>query len=153
MSVRIGAPRHGEAAEISALALRSKAHWGYDEAFLEACRDELTYTEDDCRSGDVIVARGDTELIGFAVVRGLGQEGELSALFVDPPRIGTGVGGALLMCAIELARGRGMTRLVIDADPGAEPFYRHAGARRIGRVPSGSIPGRFLPQLELRLDS
>ncbi|MGI5472915.1 hypothetical protein [Streptomyces sp. CA-132043] len=31
-----------EAETLSDLALRSKAHWGYDTAFLGACRDELT---------------------------------------------------------------------------------------------------------------
>jgi hypothetical protein len=32
----------GEAASLSALALRSKALWGYDAAFIEACRASLT---------------------------------------------------------------------------------------------------------------
>jgi len=36
---------------------------------------------------------------------------------------------------------------MLDADPDAEPFYLHHGARRIGEVPSGSIPGRMLPRL------
>lgn len=31
-----------EAEILSDLALRSKAHWGYDAEFIEACRDELT---------------------------------------------------------------------------------------------------------------
>ena len=47
------AARPEEAAAISALALRSKAHWGYDEAFLAACRAELTWTAAQCGSGDV----------------------------------------------------------------------------------------------------
>ena len=32
----------GEAATLSAIALRSKALWGYDAAFMEACRAPLT---------------------------------------------------------------------------------------------------------------
>lgn len=36
--------RASDAAALSALALISKAHWGYDEAFMQACHDELTYT-------------------------------------------------------------------------------------------------------------
>ncbi|HEY6741630.1 MAG TPA: hypothetical protein VI110_04665, partial [Lapillicoccus sp.] len=45
MSERIGEIADGradEAGTLSDLALRSKAHWGYGAAFLEACRDELT---------------------------------------------------------------------------------------------------------------
>ena len=136
-----------EAGEISALALRSKAYWGYDEAFLEACRAELTYAAEDCASGDVFVAEADGVLAGFCVVRGSGDEGELEALFVDLPWIGTGAGGRLLRHALDVARARGIVRLVLDADPGAEPFYAHHGARRTGEVPSGSIPGRTLPRM------
>nr|WP_211354784.1 hypothetical protein [Stackebrandtia albiflava] len=38
-----------------------------------------------------------------------------------------------------------------DADPGAEPFYRRMGAVRIGEAPSGSVPGRVLPRMTVRL--
>ena len=42
MTATVRAARPAEAEAISALALRSKAHWGYDPAFLEACREDLT---------------------------------------------------------------------------------------------------------------
>ena len=32
-----------EAVYLSALALRSKAHWGYSKEFLKSCENELTY--------------------------------------------------------------------------------------------------------------
>lgn len=53
--------------------------------------------------------------------------------------------------AIETARSAGATRLEIEADPHAEDWYRKRGAERIGEASSGSIPGRLLPVLELRL--
>ena len=34
-------PDEGECETLSALCLRSKAHWGYDSAFMEAVREEL----------------------------------------------------------------------------------------------------------------
>ncbi len=43
----------------------------------------------------------------------------------------------------------GYERLTIDADSYAEAFYVHAGARRVGEIPSGPIPDRMIPQLEL----
>lgn len=52
---------------------------------------------------------------------------------------------------MDRARRLGFTRLTIDADPNAEPFYRAMGAVRIGAVPSGSVPGRELPLLEVSL--
>lgn len=136
-----------EAADISALALRSKAHWGYSEEFLEMCRSELTYSPDQCASGMMWVAGRGAELLGFYLIEGEGPEGELAAMFVAPEHIGTGVGGTLLRHALEQAAIAGFHRLQLDADPGAESFYRHHGARRIGRSPSGSIPGRTLPRL------
>ena len=36
-----------DAPALTLLALRSKAVWGYDAAFIAACRDELTLTADD----------------------------------------------------------------------------------------------------------
>jgi GNAT superfamily N-acetyltransferase len=146
--------RPGVAADapvVSAFALRSKGHWGYSPEFLEACRDELTYTEADCSSGDLYVATADGNIAGFYLLHGVGPEAELAALFVDPPRIGQGLGGVLLRHALDLARTRGVVRVHLDADPDAAPFYVHHGARRVGEAPSGSIPGRVLPLLEFEL--
>jgi GNAT superfamily N-acetyltransferase len=144
--------RPEEAEVVSALALRSKAHWGYDAAFLDACRAELTWTPTRCGSGDVVVAERDGVLVGFYAVAATEAGGELEACFVDPPVIGSGVGGVLLRHALAEARRRGWRALRLAADPGAESFYLHHGARRVGEVPSGSIPGRTLPCLQFSLD-
>jgi GNAT superfamily N-acetyltransferase len=144
--------RGDDAGPVSALALRSKGHWGYSAEFLEACRDELTYSEADCLSGDLYVAEADSVLAGFFLLRGAAPDGELQAMFVDPPWIGHGLGGVLIARALELARSRGITRVTVDSDPGAEPFYLRHGARRVGEVASGSIPGRVLPQLVFEID-
>lgn len=151
MDVTLRPARADEASRISALALRSKGHWGYDEEFLEACRAELTWTADDLASGDVVVAERDGAVVGFFALTGDGDRGELEAVFVDPPSIGTGVGGVLMRAALQAARDRGYRTVGIDADPGAEAFYVRYGARRVAEVPSGSIPGRLLPRLEIAL--
>lgn len=43
--------RPDEAGELTELALRSKAHWGYDEAFMASCREELTVRPSEVGSG------------------------------------------------------------------------------------------------------
>lgn len=141
--------RAGEAAALSALALRSKAHWGYDAAFLDACRAELTLRDDELASRRTLVAEVDGGVAGFGTLEGEPPHGELGMLFVEPVAIGRGVGGALLAALVDRARGLGFTRLAIDADPFAEAFYLAHGAVRVGVVASGSVPGRVLPQLEL----
>jgi len=140
----------GEAATLSALALRSKGHWGYDTAFLEACRAELTLRDDELATWRTVVAElDDGRVAGFGTLEGAPPTGELGMLFVDPEAIGRGVGRALLGHLVAQARGAGFTLLTIDADPHAEAFYLAAGAVRVRAVPSESIPGRVLPQLEL----
>ena len=138
-----------EAAAISALALRSKAYWGYDADFLAACRQDLTIRPEWCDGVRLVVAERDRVLLGYARVAGEPPVGELAGLFVDPSAIGRGVGGLLLRHAVAIAARLGMTALEIDSDPNAEPFYRHAGAVRTGESPSTVDPTRLLPRLEL----
>lgn len=164
--MRIRRARADDAGRLSELALRSKAHWGYDAEFLEACRAELTVNAEQCVAGDVYVAEADDgELAGFSRVvsdasgsgrasdagtgAGADAEGVLEALFVDPAFIGQGVGGRLLRHALARAAAMGLTSLVLDADPFAVPFYEHCGASIIGTAPSGSIAGRELPRMRI----
>ena len=136
---------------LSDLALRSKGHWGYGVEFLELCRAELTYSAERCGSGTVFVAEGGGRVLGFHALAGAPPSGELEALFVDPAHIGAGLGGRLLHHALDEAARRGFRRLVLDADPYAEPFYLHHGAHREGVVDSGTLPGRTLPHLSFDL--
>jgi GNAT superfamily N-acetyltransferase len=139
-----------EAADLSALALRSKAVWGYDVAFLEACRAELTVTPDRIDGGGVLVAEDTAAgVLGFAAAGLSAPHGSLDMLFVEPTQLRRGVGAALLSAILERAREHGVQDLTLDADPGAEAFYLTAGAVRVGESPSGSIPGRTLPRLRL----
>ncbi|MFB4424505.1 GNAT family N-acetyltransferase [Streptomyces sp. QL37] len=149
MELRPGLP--GEAAALTGLALRSKAHWGYDEAFMAACRDELTVRPGDTAGGRAVVAEEDGRVLGFTTLAGEPPEGALAMMFVEPDTIGRGVGRLLFDHTTARARRMGFVRLTIDADPNAEPFYTAMGAVRIGATPSGSIPGRELPLLELDL--
>ena len=152
--LRIRAARAEEAGLLSELALRSKAHWGYDAAFIEACRDELSI--DAGRLGNAgywcRVAEDRGAILGFySLVRVSDEDLELEALFVEPGSIGTGVGRALVQHAIAQARSLGFARMIIQGDPNASDFYMAAGGRQIGNRESGSIEGRFLPLFEIAL--
>lgn len=142
-----------ELPRLSALALRSKGHWGYAPALLEAMREELTWHPEDLARLRLRVLLAEEGMpVGFhAVEFPTGEDAELEALFVEPERIGRGFGARLLADAIALARAAGRVRLRIQSDPFAEPFYRRAGALRVGERPSASLPGRLLPLLELAL--
>ncbi|NND47236.1 MAG: GNAT family N-acetyltransferase [Woeseiaceae bacterium] len=144
-----------EAGLLSALALRSKAHWGYSPDFLESCRNELTVDESRIGSEDyhcfVVVER--KSILGFYVLECVSERVyELDALFVEPAHIGTGIGRLLIQHALHTLSKRGAARLIIQGDPNATKFYRATGARQIGTRESGSIRGRYLPLYEIEID-
>ena len=140
-----------ELEEASDLCLRSKAHWGYDAAFMAACRDELTLRAVDLVDGLSVGLRNGDALLGVGQVTGENNSWELEKLFVDPPAIGKGVGRQLFAWAVATVANRGGVTLSITADPQAADFYRRMGAEDAGRTPSASIPGRSLPVLRYRL--
>jgi GNAT superfamily N-acetyltransferase len=148
--------RPEEAAALSALAFRSKAHWGYSDKFMAACRGELSYTAEliDAPQYTFYVCTAGNTVIGFHALERLNAEvAELEALFVEPEHIGSGVGRALIEHAKDQARQLGVAVLVIQGDPNAERFYLAAGAVRCGSRESHSIPGRQLPLFRVDLDS
>jgi GNAT superfamily N-acetyltransferase len=143
--------RPDELSVLSELCLRSKAVWGYDDAFMRACRDELTLRPDHLHDSHFQVAERDATAVGVAQIRINGRDADLARLFVEPVMIGAGVGRLLFGWAATRARHLGAVAMTIEADPGAAPFYERMGARQIGLVPSQSIAGRMLPYLRLDL--
>jgi GNAT superfamily N-acetyltransferase len=141
-------PAHPEeSALLSDLALRSKGHWGYDAAFLESCREELTLTEELITDERAHVAEKDGQVVGFYTLAGRPPEGQLGHMFVEPAHVNQKIGRRLWEHAIGTAEEEGIRRILIEADPYAEAFYEAMGAIRVGEIPSGSIPGRVLPLL------
>jgi N-acetylglutamate synthase-like GNAT family acetyltransferase len=144
--VIVRAARPGEEAALTELAVRSKGHWGHDEAFLERARRELTVLPEHLERWIVRVAERDGAVIGVAAVDP--AVAELELLFVEPSAIGTGAGRALLRDALDRAREAGLDTLTIESDPDAEPFYRAHGAEPVGTRVSSST-GRELPLLRI----
>ena len=146
--VTVRGARAGEAAALTALSVRSKAHWGYDDAFMRSSQASLTVGDADIAAGRVLVAERDRLVFGVARVE---PDGELGLLFVDPLALNRGIGRALFDAAAALARRLGARRMVIVADPNAAPFYERMGAKLVGQAPSDAIPGRMLPLYEYDL--
>jgi GNAT superfamily N-acetyltransferase len=151
MQTRIRTPEVAELPALSELCLRSKAVWGYDAAFMAACRAELTFHPDELSSSRIAVAERTGTILGVVQVKRIGQEADLAKLFVEPALLRDGIGKLLFAWAVDVARSMGATRLVIEADPDAAPFYRRLGAHDAGLTPSGSIAGRMIPKLALDL--
>jgi pimeloyl-ACP methyl ester carboxylesterase/GNAT superfamily N-acetyltransferase len=147
---RIRPARPAEAPALSALALRSKAHWDYDREFLAACEKELTVDAARLAAHPTYVLEDRGRIVGF---HGLDLEApdgaELEFLFVEPASIGRGYGGRLLRHSLAIGRSLGLPKILIVGDPHADGFYRAAGAVAIGTRESASVPGRRLPLYEI----
>jgi N-acetylglutamate synthase-like GNAT family acetyltransferase len=148
-SLHVRPARPGEAPALTALAMRSKAYWGYDEAFMERVAPAMHVAPDHVEAGWGTVAERDGEVVGFALLRPDLDPPELDSLFIEPGAIGTGAGRALLAAAAAQASAAGIGELLIEADPNAESFYVAQGAVRCGSRATGPT-GRDLPLLRLR---
>lgn len=154
MTLKLRRPEPEEAAALSDIGWRSKAHWGYDNAFMRACRDELTVSAESLTDSAEYwqLAEVDGRIAGYiGVVPESADTAEIEALFIEPEFIGSGIGRHLLLAATDAAKARGYTVLLIQSDPDAAGFYEKMGAKRIGDRPSDSVPDRRLPLYELDL--
>ncbi len=149
--MHIRKPKVKELPALSELCLRSKAVWGYDQTFMDACRQELTLRREELQTTHLAVADSGGNVAGLVQVSVNDDQAELLKLFVEPASLRSGIGRQLFKWAIEQAKLAGATRLIIEADPDAVPFYCRMGAYDIGLAPSGSIPGRQLPKLAFDL--
>ena len=153
MTIKIRRARLDEADMLTDISMRSKRSNGYDDAFMECCREELAVTAARMGEGEYWVAEADRVcgLICLKVVED--GEGQVHAVFVDPDFQRRGVGRLLWAKLIERAEALGMKGLHLDADPAAVPFYRAMGFEVVGEVPSGSIEGRMLPRMATKLEA
>ena len=144
--------RGGEAAGLTALCLRSKAHGGYDAECMRRCAPSLTVKEEGISEGRVVVAMDEAgQTVGTVSIGRDGDDAELALMFVEPAAMGGGTGRKLFEAAAALSRTLGYRRMTILADVNAARFYERMGARFLRNVPSDAIPGRLLPLYEYDL--
>lgn len=139
--------------DVTALAKRSKRHWGYSEAFMAALDDELTFRQEDLADERTRVEVLEVEgaLIGAVRMRRRTELAYLEDLWIDPVAIGHGFGRLGFERACQIGREWGKGVLELDADPYAEAFYRHLGCERVWMAPVTSVPGRSVPVMRYSL--
>src|SRR3954452_18949909 len=92
LALRIRAPTIEELSGLSDLCFRSKAVWGYDNEFMEACRGELSFEPRDLEVTSIAVAENHGRPIGVAQLTIVYREADLLKLFVEPSAIHSGTG-------------------------------------------------------------
>lgn len=146
--MRIRDANAGEAPVLEALQRRSSDVWEQYRRQLAAHPEAIELPASFIDSGWVRVAIADDDTaIGFSVVIP-SQNGacELDGLFVEPDRMHSGVGRALVEDAVARASTTGGACLEVTAGP-AQPFYERVGFAVIGYAQT-----RFGPAVRMRYE-
>jgi ribosomal protein S18 acetylase RimI-like enzyme len=98
-----------------------------DRANLLAHSDVLELSDLAVRQGRTRAAVVDDRVVGFASWLSAGDVFEIEDLFVDPEQMRRGIGRALVLDLIAIARGRGVRRVEVTANQHALAFYGKAG--------------------------
>lgn len=122
----------GDAEELSAIAFAAKAQWGYPQHWMESWRYTLTIQPAYITQNAVYLAQFSEKTVGFYALAETGSGLELEHLWVLPAMMRQGVGRALVVHALRMARKKGADQVAIQSDPHAEPFYLRMGAVRVG---------------------
>jgi GNAT superfamily N-acetyltransferase len=121
-----------DAEALTAIAHAAKRHWGYPERWIESWRDILTMRPEFIAANVSYAAIEEDRAVGFYLLTTESDGVHLDHLWVAPHAMGCGIGRALFAHALAQTRALGHRTLKIEADPNAEGFYAHMGARRVG---------------------
>jgi GNAT superfamily N-acetyltransferase len=131
--------RPPEQQSLTELQRRASVHWDAYREQLLAHPDAVELPLDQITDGLVRVAECGRDVVGFAVLfRPARGACELDGLFVEPGRMGSGVGRALIEDAARIAREHGATCIVVVANPQAVGFYE-----RVGFTSAAEVATRF----------
>ena len=86
--------RLDEVDELTELSLRAKSHWGYEAAFLDSARADLTIEAETMRSARIYVVEREHTTIGFYGLVGEPPQGRLEWMFLEPSRSDKAMGAA-----------------------------------------------------------
>jgi GNAT superfamily N-acetyltransferase len=145
---------------LTEISFAAKRHWKYPEYYYDLWKNELTLTVDYLNVNVVYKAVYQHLILGFySIVENKADyyAGEvlikkgfwLDHVFVRPAFHGMGIGRLLIEHARMISESKGISHLLIFADPNSKEFYDKIGARYLHDSKS-SIPGRLLPVYELK---
>jgi GNAT superfamily N-acetyltransferase len=130
----------------------SKAFWGYSEEQMAQWNDALTITKAYIQTNFTYKLIKENQVIGYYsyfITESITIK--LDNLFVLPTYIGKGFGNYLMDDFLNrIKENRDIKKVILDADPNAENFYKGFGFTTIGKIET-SIENRFLPIMELKL--
>ena len=117
----------GDMTALSQVYRRSSLSNEGDRQDLLAYPETLEFSDLAVREGRTRAAVAAGAVVGFASWVDAGDGFEIEDLFVDPDWMRKGIGRALVLDMVAIARGRGIERVEVTANPHALAFYQNAG--------------------------
>lgn len=150
MMITLAQPEHADI--LTQITIAAKRHWNYPEKWIQIWLPLMTITPQYIADNEVWMKTVEGEPVAYYSLKQIGDELWLDNLWVLPGYMGKGIGKELFTHAQNRSRKRGAIVLKIEADPNAESFYYHMGARTVGGH-HGEVDGqpRILPVMELYL--
>ncbi|NKX65774.1 GNAT family N-acetyltransferase [Labrenzia sp. 5N] len=149
MPLKLRPATEADAPALTDILHRAKASWGYPEEKMAEFRDYWRISEATIQSLTLTVAERDGQPIAFS---GLSPQSEdtllVDFLFVAPEAQRQGIGDLLLKRAEDHAHRQGLSRLYLESDANAGPFYEKRGFRTMATRPSEMSPGKEIPLME-----
>ena len=135
---------------LTTITKRSKAYWGFSEEILKEWEHLLIISKDYIEKNMVYKLVENENVIGYYSYFSIDEKTiKLDNLFILPEFIGKGFGKTLMNDFLEKANRLGIKKIILDAEPNAENFYKTFGFETVGQLES-SIKDRYLPIMELR---
>ncbi|MFB9079146.1 GNAT family N-acetyltransferase [Flavobacterium procerum] len=136
---------------LTEITKKSKAYWGYSEEQIEKWTNSLTITEEYIKQNPVFNLIDENQIIGYYSYLTLEKnQVKLDNLFILPEYIGKGFGSFLMNDFLKKMRNEKTSKIILDSEPNAEPFYKKIGFIKIGEFET-SIKNRFMPIMEMNL--
>ena len=137
---------------LTQITISAKRHWKYPEKWIQLWLPQLTITAEYVSENEVWAASDEGRIVGYYALRQVNRDCWLDNLWVLPGFMDRGIGRSLFEHALGRCRELDGSILKIEADPNAQGFYEHMGARKVGEHhTSVENQPRILPLMEIQV--
>lgn len=137
-----------DAEDLSAVAVRSKRHWGYSKEAMELWNQNLTITEDFLNSHTVIKATLEDEIVGFFALEEIQPVTRIAQYWIDTPYMRKGYGTVMYNYLRDYLKKRDVERVTLVLDPNGMSFFERKGAKILERI-EHKVKNKFLYIVEV----
>lgn len=129
--------------DLSALAKRSKRHWGYSKESMELWKQSLTITEDFLKNHTVIKATLEDEIVGFFALEEIKPITRIAQYWVDTPYMRKGYGSAMFSYLKKFLQQHNVKKITLVLDPNGLKFFEKRGGKVLDKI-EHKVKNKFL---------